>query len=56
MDRLDEFISKLKYMSINDEEWMGTDHVKRTSGNKFSVDGFEMGLLDAAMWISSKYG
>ena len=54
MDRLDEFISKLKQMSINHEEWMGTDHVKRISGNKFSVDGFEMDLLGAAMWISNK--
>ena len=54
MDRLDEFIFKLKQMSINDEEWMGTDHVKRISGNKFRVDCSEMDLLGAAIWISNK--
>ena len=56
MDRLDEFISKLENMSIDDEEWMGTDHVKRISKNKFIVDVAEMDLLGAAMWISIKYG
>lgn len=56
MDQLDELIYKLKNMSINDEEWIGTDHVKRISSNKFIVDIAEMDLLGAAIWISSKYG